>query len=136
MSPTPGAMRYRPGVSRKGSHLRRGRNRRPRGRPGGGGAPETEEEPGWRPGPLRLIVTSQPSSGSVDSRHHLFRADGAVYAGPPTDTTEAERVEWVPLDRVRGLIAQEKIVNGPTLIALLHVLSDPARTEPAAGREP
>lgn len=88
---------------------------------------ETEEETGWRPWPLRLIVTSQPSSGSVDSRHHLFRADGAEYTGPPADITEAERVEWVPLADIRELIAQEKIVNGPTLIALLHVLSDPGR---------
>jgi 8-oxo-dGTP pyrophosphatase MutT (NUDIX family) len=95
---------------------------------------ETEEETGWRPGPLRLLVVSQPSSGSVDSRHHLYRADGAEYIGPPTDITEAERIAWVPLAEVRELIATGEIVNGPTLIGLLHVLSDPARKDgPAAG---
>lgn len=88
---------------------------------------ETEEETGWRPGRLSLIVASQPSSGSVDSRHYLYRADGAEYVGPPTDITEAERIAWVPLADVRGLIAEAKIVNGPTLIGLLHVLSDPGR---------
>ncbi|GAA4486718.1 NUDIX hydrolase [Actinoallomurus oryzae] len=89
---------------------------------------EAEEETGWRPGPPRLLVVSQPSSGSVDSRHHIFRADGAEHIGPPTDITEAERIAWVPLSEVRGLITEGKIVNGPTLIGLLHVLSDPGRT--------
>jgi 8-oxo-dGTP pyrophosphatase MutT (NUDIX family) len=88
---------------------------------------ETEEETGWRPGALRPIVVSQPSSGSVDARHHLFRADGAERIGPPTDITEAERIEWIPLDQVRSLIDDGKIVNGATLIGLLHVLSDPER---------
>ncbi len=90
-------------------------------------ARETEEETGWRPGPLRQIVVSQPSSGSVDSRHHLFLADGARHIGPPTDITEAERIAWVPLAEIRSLIAAGEIVNGATLIGLLHVLSDPAR---------
>jgi 8-oxo-dGTP pyrophosphatase MutT (NUDIX family) len=88
---------------------------------------ETEEETGWRPGALRPIVVSQPSSGSVDSRHHLFRADGAEHIGPPTDITEAERIEWVPLGQVRALIDKGEIVSGATLIGLLHVLSDPER---------
>jgi 8-oxo-dGTP pyrophosphatase MutT (NUDIX family) len=87
-------------------------------------AREAEEETGWRPGPLRLIVASQPSNGSVDSRHYVYRADGADYVGPPEDITEAERVEWVPLADIRSLIQAGKIVNGPTLIGLLHTLSD------------
>ena len=95
---------------------------------------ETEEETGWRPGPLRRLVTSQPSSGSVDSRHFIFFADRAEHVGPPTDITEAERIEWVPLQDVRGLIASGEIVNGPTLIGLLHVLSDPARYGQNDGR--
>ena len=47
--------------------------------------------------------------------------------------TEAERVAWVPLSDVRGLIADGKIVNGPTLIGLLHVLSDPGRAGGPSG---
>lgn len=85
-------------------------------------AREVEEETGWRPGPLRLLVASQPSNGSVDSVHHLFRADGARYAGPPSDRTEADRIEWIPLADVAGLIDQGAIVSGPTLIALLYLL--------------
>lgn len=92
---------------------------------------ETEEETGWRPGPLSLIVVSQPANGSVDSRHHLFHADGARRIGPPTDITEADRVEWIPLVDVRSMIARGEIVNGPTLIGLLHVLSGPRHGQDA-----
>jgi len=58
----------------------------------------------------------------VDSVHYLFRADGASYVGPPSDRTEAERVEWVPLASIPGLIDRGAIVSGPTLIALLYLL--------------
>lgn len=86
-------------------------------------AREVEEETGYRPGPVRLLVASQPSNGSVDSVHYLFRADGARYAGPPSDRTEADRIEWVPLAEVPGLIDRGAIVSGATLIALLYLLT-------------
>jgi 8-oxo-dGDP phosphatase len=82
-------------------------------------AREAEEETGWRPGPLRLLVASQPSNGSVDSTHHLFHADTAEHTGPPTDTSEADRIEWIPLTQIRPLITKGEIVSGPTLIGLL-----------------
>src|SRR5262249_13295933 len=40
-------------------------------------AREFEEETGWRPGPLRPLIYSQPSNGISDSEHHIFMADGA-----------------------------------------------------------
>jgi 8-oxo-dGTP pyrophosphatase MutT (NUDIX family) len=85
-------------------------------------AREVEEETGWRPGPLRQIVYTQPSNGISNSEHYLFRADGATYVGPPTDTTEADRIEWVPLSQVRSMIDRHEIVDGPTEIALLYTL--------------
>jgi 8-oxo-dGTP pyrophosphatase MutT (NUDIX family) len=90
--------------------------------PGQAAVREVEEETGWRPGPVRLLVASQPSNGSVDSVHYLFSADGARYAGPPSDLTEADRIEWVPLAEVPGLIDRGELVSGPTLIALLYLL--------------
>jgi len=82
-------------------------------------AREAEEETGWRPGPLRLLVASQPSNGSIDTVHYLYHADSAEYVGPPADRTEAERIAWVPLTEIRGRIAKGEIVSGPTLIGLL-----------------
>jgi 8-oxo-dGTP pyrophosphatase MutT (NUDIX family) len=81
------------------------------------------EETGWRPGPVRLLVASQPSTGSVDSTHYLFRADGARHVGPPSDRTEADRIEWRPLAGIPALIDRGAIVSGPTLIALLYLLT-------------
>jgi 8-oxo-dGDP phosphatase len=86
-------------------------------------AREAEEETGWRPGPLRLMVASQPSNGSIDTVHYVFHADGAAYVGAPADGSEADRIEWVPLADVPGLIAKGEIVSGPTLIGLLMASS-------------
>jgi 8-oxo-dGDP phosphatase len=86
-------------------------------------AREVEEETGWRPGPLRLIVPSQPSNGSIDTVHYLFSADSAVRVGPPADITESERIEWVPLGDIRNRIHKGEIVSGPTLIAVLYALA-------------
>ncbi|MBN6057193.1 NUDIX hydrolase [Nonomuraea sp. RK-328] len=91
-------------------------------------AREVEEETGWRPGPLRPLLDVQPSNGISDSVHHIFRADDATHLGPPTDTCEAERVAWVPLSDVRGLIAEGGIVGGTSIAALLYVLTDPSST--------
>lgn len=84
---------------------------------------EVEEETGWRPGPLYPIVAAQPSNGSTDSVHHLYRAEGATRIGPPTDLTEAESVEWIPLTEVTDRIHRGEIVSGPTLIALLYLVN-------------
>jgi 8-oxo-dGTP pyrophosphatase MutT (NUDIX family) len=86
-------------------------------------AREVEEETGWRPGPMRLLVASEPSNGSINTVHYLFAADGAQYSGPPTDRTEAERIEWIPLAEVVELINKGSIVSGPTLIAALYLHS-------------
>lgn len=82
-------------------------------------AREAEEETGWRPGPLRLLVASQPSNGSIDTVHYLFHAEGAEPTGPPADASEADRIEWIPLSKIRNLIANGEIVSGPTLIGVL-----------------
>lgn len=82
-------------------------------------AREAEEETGWRPGPLRLLVASQPFDGSIDTAHYIFHVQATGHIGDPVDGSEAERVVWVPLSEVGGLIAKGDIVSGPTLIGLL-----------------
>ncbi|MET8052459.1 NUDIX hydrolase [Streptosporangium sp. NPDC005286] len=87
-------------------------------------AREVEEETGWRPGPLRPLLYTQPTNGLSDSAHHIFRADGATYIGPPTEEWEAERIEWVPLADIRRLIDKRDIVSGTSMAALLYTLTD------------
>ncbi|GAA3682504.1 NUDIX hydrolase [Nonomuraea antimicrobica] len=85
-------------------------------------AREVEEETGWRPGPLRPLMSIQPSSGISDSLHHVYRAGSATHIGPPSDPWEAERVEWVHLSRVRKLVDNGEIVCATSISALLYVL--------------
>ncbi len=84
---------------------------------------EVLEETGWRPGPLRPLAAYAPSNGSSDQVFNLFIADGATHVGEPTDPAESERVEWVPVDRVRALIERGEVYDGLSLTALLWALA-------------
>jgi 8-oxo-dGTP pyrophosphatase MutT (NUDIX family) len=86
-------------------------------------AREVEEETGWRPGPLTPLLSYEPNNGIADSRHHLFVAHAAEHVGGPTDLNETDRVEWIPLARVRDLIDRGELFDGPTLVGLLRVLA-------------
>jgi hypothetical protein len=81
------------------------------------------EETGWRPGPLRPLIAYRPSNGISDQWFNLFIADGATRVGVPADAAEAERVEWVPLDRVRDLARDGGIGDGLSLTAILYALT-------------
>ncbi|MCQ8829833.1 NUDIX domain-containing protein [Streptomyces malaysiensis] len=89
-------------------------------------AREVEEETGWRPGPMKPLIYAEPANGITDSQHYVFRADGATHIGPPTEKNESDRIEWVPLDRVRGMIDRREVVSSGSLVGLLYVLMDEA----------
>ena len=84
---------------------------------------ETLEETGWEPGPLRPLTTYFPHNGSSDATFHLLATDSATYVGEPTDPDEAERVEWVPRERVLEEVRAGKVGDGLSLTALLWHLS-------------
>ena len=79
---------------------------------------EAVEESGWRPLGLVSLVSYNPMPGGVDQTFHVFVANGAEWVAEPTDPTEAERVEWVPLATVREALTDGRIVEGMTLTAL------------------
>jgi 8-oxo-dGTP pyrophosphatase MutT (NUDIX family) len=85
-------------------------------------AREFEEETGWRAGPLRHLMSVQPTPGLCDSVHHVYRTDEASYIGEPADSFESDRIAWVPLTDVRSLIRKGEVVSGTTLAALLYVV--------------
>lgn len=74
------------------------------------------EETGWRPHAVRLLGEYHPLPGISDQRVHVCVARGAEQVGEP-NPNECERVEWVPVGRVRELE-----LDGPTLTALLWAL--------------
>lgn len=86
-------------------------------------ARETEEETGWRPGPVEHVTSYQPMIGMVDSPHDVFVARGAEKVGEPTDAEEAGEVAWIPLDDIPRLMAEGKLMGSGTLVALLHILA-------------
>lgn len=61
-------------------------------------------------------------AGIMDSRHFVYRAMSAQYAGPPTERNESDRIEWIPLADVPGMIARHEIVSGLTLVGLQQLL--------------
>lgn len=86
-------------------------------------AREVLEETGWRAGPLTHLTGYHPVSGVGDHRFELFAAAGATHVGDPTDHSEAERVEWVPVGRLREEITAGRVENGLSLTALLWCLA-------------
>jgi 8-oxo-dGTP pyrophosphatase MutT (NUDIX family) len=85
-------------------------------------ARETLEETGWRPGPLRHLMTYHPSNGSIDQTFHVFLAQGAELVGPPSDRSEADRIEWVPVERVRELVLEGSLGDGLSVTGVLRFL--------------
>jgi 8-oxo-dGTP pyrophosphatase MutT (NUDIX family) len=91
-----------------------------------GAGREVLEETGWQPGPLRPLFGCFPTNGISDGRFELFAADGATYVGEPSDPSEADRVEWVPVEQVRQLIRDGQVQDGLSLTALLWWLLESA----------
>ena len=86
---------------------------------------ECREETGWEPGELRLLHRFRPVAGMSTQEFWVYAAATATQVDePPSD--EAERVEWLPLDRVARLVADNQVLDGLSVIALLHLLRTPA----------
>jgi 8-oxo-dGTP pyrophosphatase MutT (NUDIX family) len=83
---------------------------------------ETLEETGWRPGPLSLLFSYFPAVGLIDQRFNIFVADGAEHLGEPSDPSESDRVDWIALAELPGLIRRGEIRDGYSLTALLWML--------------
>jgi 8-oxo-dGTP pyrophosphatase MutT (NUDIX family) len=94
-------------------------------------AREVEEETGWRPGPLKHLLTFQPMIGMVDTPHALYVGLGAIHIGEPTDLEEAGRVGWIPMNSILGLIAKNEVLGSGSLVGLLHILASRAAGSPS-----
>jgi 8-oxo-dGTP pyrophosphatase MutT (NUDIX family) len=87
-------------------------------------AREVLEETGWRvSGALTPLGRYFPNNGVADTAFHLFVALGASHVGDPTDWSESERIEWVPVDRVRTAIFDGEVLDGMTLTGLCWAMA-------------
>jgi 8-oxo-dGTP pyrophosphatase MutT (NUDIX family) len=86
-------------------------------------AREVEEETGWRVTAVEPLAYNQPIGGMSNAEHHVFLARGAKYIAPPVDTHEADRIEWIALDRIQEMIDRREIVAGVAVTGLLQLLA-------------
>jgi 8-oxo-dGTP pyrophosphatase MutT (NUDIX family) len=87
-------------------------------------ARELAEETGYAAGRMTHLVTFQPLVGRTDSEHTVFAGRDPRLVAEPVQTYEVERMEWVPLTTVPGLISAGQIWNSGTLIGLMRLLLD------------
>lgn len=88
--------------------------------PAAAAAREFEEETGWRPGPMRLLLAVDPMPGISTSHHRVYWSDQAEQVRDvPVDAIESARREWVPLETVPALIAGGEIRSANAVAALL-----------------
>ena len=85
---------------------------------------EVEEETGWRVSEVTPLLAFHPVGGMLRAQYRLFRAVGAEYVGEPTEQHEAEKLAWIPLDDVLGLIDAGLIATSSSLVGLLRVLAE------------
>lgn len=98
-------------------------------------AREALEETGWRPGPLRHLLTFFPANGVSDLAFNIFLADGATYVGEPSDPSESERISWVPIDKLRNALASGRVNDGMAVAGLSYALAL-GHLDAAAGGRP
>lgn len=85
-------------------------------------AREVLEETGWRAGALKQTAVYHPSNGLNDQTFYVFIADGAEYVGEPSDASESERIEWMPLVDVKAAVRNGGVRDGLSLTALTTAL--------------
>ena len=86
-------------------------------------AREALEETGWEPNAVQPLMRYQPTNGLSDQVFHIFVADGATHLGDPEDPGESERVEWVSIDDLRGLVQRGEMLDGLSLTAVCYALA-------------
>jgi hypothetical protein len=62
-------------------------------------------------------------NGICDQVFRTFFADGAEYVGEPTDKSESERVEWVPIDALRDAVRAADVRDGMSATPLLYAFA-------------
>lgn len=88
-------------------------------------AREVLEETGWQVDHVEPLAYNQPVGGMSNAEHHVFLARSARHVAPPVDTHEADRIEWIPLADIQGMIDRREIVAGVAVTGLLQLLARP-----------
>ena len=86
-------------------------------------AREALEETGWRPGRLTKLTTYRSAIGLSDQLFGVFLGTDVVHEGDPVDAHESERLEWIPVDRLRRIVTSGEMPDGLSLTGVLWALT-------------
>lgn len=90
---------------------------------------ELREETGLQAEKWKQLSCFYPSPGFCDEKIFLFQAEDITSAGAPsTDPDEIVAAEWVPLDQAADMIADGRIRDGKTIIAVQAALIETIKT--------
>ncbi|MEV6984100.1 hypothetical protein AB0M95_22970 [Sphaerisporangium sp. NPDC051017] len=59
-------------------------------------------------------------SALVSAEHIVFLGRGAELVGEPVGEVEADRLEWIPMSEIPGMIARGDVWNSGVLVGLLY----------------
>jgi 8-oxo-dGTP pyrophosphatase MutT (NUDIX family) len=86
---------------------------------------EAQEETGWSAEAPELLHTFHPLPGLSDHVMHVVRARAVAEVGD-VDRDEIDEVRWFALDELRALLAERRVLDGFTMLALFLHLQDRA----------
>ena len=84
---------------------------------------EALEESGWEPLSVAPLCAFHPANGIFDQTFEIFLSRDAVHRGEPIDRNEAARIEWVPIDEARRLLATGGITDGLSFGAIAYAFA-------------
>lgn len=90
-------------------------------------AREVEEETGWRPRTMELLLSLQPAVGTMAQENLVYLARGADPTGGTPDINEAGAIGWMPLREAEDRLVEGGIVGAGSVAGLLAVLLRKAR---------
>jgi hypothetical protein len=70
---------------------------------------------------VEFLLRFQPMAGAADDENHLFLACGADRVGEPTDTSEAAKVRWIPLDDALAMIGTGEVAGAASVVGIVQV---------------
>jgi ADP-ribose pyrophosphatase YjhB (NUDIX family) len=84
---------------------------------------ELEDQTGYRPAKLEQLMSFEPEPRSIDGEHIIFLGRGAQRIKADPTTWDIGRMEWIPLDSIRELVATGEIWASATLVGLMRYLT-------------
>lgn len=85
---------------------------------------EIREETGYQANNLTHLIDILPATGFSDERMYIFLGEDLEFVGEDPDEDEWVKVHKVTVDTAKELLEKGEIIDGKTVVALLHWFGD------------